>query len=110
MRCSSSESGTSLPPSWSMRRVRRVSHTIPPPTTRPHPNSLWSVRVRAARTPLLVASTLDPDALRTSQRGGDDGIVTERVADVIDRLAGVVPARVVGLLEAQLANPVAGQV
>src|SRR4051812_15053630 len=110
MRCSSSESGTSLPPSWSMRRSKEVSHTIWGATTRPARFLLPTVRTNRARTPLLIAPPLHPNPLRAAQGRRDDGVVAEAAPDVVDGPAGVVPTGLLDVVEAQLAGAVVHQV
>src|SRR3954454_12191054 len=106
MRCSSSESGTSLPPSWSMRRSQEVSHTNWGATTRAVRFLLPTVGPGRARPPLLIAAPLHADPLRSSQGRGDDGVVAEAAADVVHRPAGVVPTRLLDVVEAELTGAV----
>src|SRR6476659_393505 len=111
MRCSSSESGTSLPPVVVDAPSPKESRTG---TWGQQREARWfcsSRPVRAVgRPPLLIAASLDPDAVWSSERRRHDGLVTEAVPNVVDCPAGIVPSGLEAGVESQLPSTLVDEV
>src|SRR3954453_18085684 len=93
--------------------MRRRAKSLPHEVGGNNASPLVSPPVAVAgggRAPLLIAAALQLTTVGPPERGGDDGLVAEAPADVVDGPAGVVPPGPRQLVETQLAGAVVDEV